>query len=94
MWMCKTNLICRNGKLDLSPASEAPGIPMSLRFDVLSKGNGEYYFEGVEMTDEFDVERIELFGEAKEKAIEILLERVDLWEEFCVRADYERIGAV
>lgn len=66
---------------------------MSVRFDIRSKGEGEYSFGEVEMTDEFDVERIELRGEAKEKAISILLGRVDLWEEFRVRADYERIGA-
>lgn len=72
---------------------EAKGLPMSIRFDISSTGDG-YQFERVEMTDDFDVERIELEGEAKERAIEILLARSDLWEEFCMEMDYRKIVAV
>ena len=67
---------------------------MSIRFDVEPRGDGVYAIANVEMTDEFDVERIELEGESKEKAIEILQKRADLWEEFCIEADHKSISAV
>jgi hypothetical protein len=88
--MCKTNLICRNGRLDLSSAEEALGIPVTIRFSIESMDDGEYDFTEVNMTDEFNMESIELFGEVKEKAISILLGRDDLWEEICINLDYNK----
>jgi hypothetical protein len=93
MWMCKTNLICLNGRLDLAPASETPGIPMSIRFGVESLGEGEYKFVSAEMTAALDADRIDLNGDVMAKAIKILMNREDLWEEFCLLAEYKRIGA-
>ena len=94
MWMCRTNLICRNGKLDLAAANEAPGIPVSIRFEIESQGGGKYVFNDVEIADDFDMDRVVLDGEVREKAISLLLNREDLWEEFCIMADYKLSGAI
>jgi hypothetical protein len=94
LWMCgRVNLICREGRLGLEDADTSPGIPMNVGYFGGREGD-DYEFERVMIADDFDAERVELEGEARNQAIAILRIKATAWSNFCEAADWEQIGAV